>query len=84
MEFLVPEVGTALCVVYDVHMTNTLQALTIHDVIDDLCRQARAIAPRIADESLDAGCTNERPIGPRQAEAFRLVESAFALNAVAE
>ena len=56
--------------------------ILIHDVIDDLCRQASAIAPRIADESLDAGCTNERPTGPRQAEAFRLVETAFALNAV--
>lgn len=63
-------------------MTSHLEVLTIHDVIDDLCRQAHAVAPRIAAESLDAGCTNERPTGPRQAEAFRLVETAFALNGV--
>lgn len=63
-------------------MTNHLEVLTIHDVIDDLCRQAGRIAPRIAAESLDAGCTNKIPAGPRQAEAFRLVATAFELNGV--
>lgn len=61
----------------------TPEALTIHDVIDDLCRKARALAPRVADESLDSCCTQPFPEGARQREAFRLVQSAFALNAVA-
>jgi hypothetical protein len=64
-------------------MTNTLEALTIHDIIDGLCRQAMAIAPRYADDCLDSGNTNAEPTGPRQAEARRLIQAAFDLNAVA-
>lgn len=64
-------------------MTNNLKALTIHDVIDDLCRQARAIAPRHSEIVLESGVWLEdefQPKGPRQIEAHRLVSAALNLN----
>lgn len=52
----------------------------IHDRINALCAQARRLAPKVADQALDSGCTNDRPTGPRQAKAWDLIAEAFALN----
>lgn len=54
-----------------------------HETVNALCRQAKALAPRAAEEALDTGNTNLRPIGPRQAKAWDLVAQAHAWNYIA-
>lgn len=61
-------------------MTTTHASNNVHSVIDALCRQAKRLAPKAAEEALDSCNTNLRPAGPRQAKAWDLVLLAHRLN----
>lgn len=55
--------------------------MNVHAVINELCRRAERIAPRMADETLGAAATNPRPVtGPRRQQAWDLVAEAHDLN----
>jgi|JI10StandDraft_1071094.scaffolds.fasta_scaffold14928_11 hypothetical protein len=63
-------------------MSNTTN---VHERIDSLIQQARGLAPRFAEETLDCLATNEvPPAGPRQQRAFDLIVEALALNAISD
>jgi hypothetical protein len=57
-----------------------------HEINSDLHRQAEAIAPRFAEETADAGCTNLRPGDdqPRRQKAWDLIAEALAWNLIAD
>lgn len=57
---------------------------TIHARISELNYQAEALAPKVAEETLDSIGTNPVPAGPRQRKAFVLVCLAYVLNALSE
>src|SRR5258708_38911173 len=62
-------------------------SLSVHDRINDLHRRADGLAPRLAEETLDAGCTNltvreHGNLGPRQQKAWDMVAEAHGWNAI--
>lgn len=54
----------------------------VHRHIDELCRRAVRLAPVVADNALDSGCTDVRPGNdrPRAQRAWDLVAEAHRLN----
>lgn len=73
---------------YQHHPTSygNLSLRSAHEINSDLHRQAEAIAPRFADETADAGCTNARPgaDSPRRQKAWDLIAEALAWNLIAD
>src|SRR5258708_26678868 len=64
-------------------------SLSVHDRINDLHRRADRLAPRLAEETLDAGCTNltvreHGSLGPRQQKAWDMVAEAHGWNAISD
>src|SRR5258708_8579137 len=64
-------------------------SLSVHDRINDLHRRADGLAPRLAEETLDAGCTNltvreHGNLGPRQQKAWDMVAEAHGWNAISD
>lgn len=56
----------------------------IHEAINTMVQMARRRAPRVAESALDSCCTDTRPNGPIQRDAWDLVNMAFRLNAISE
>lgn len=56
----------------------------IHETISSLNRQAAALAPKVAEETLNSCATNEVPTGPRQRRAFLLVALGYVLNSLSD
>jgi hypothetical protein len=64
-------------------------SLSVHDRINDLHRRADRLAPRMAEQTLDAGCTNltvreHGELGPRQRKAWDMVAEAHGWNAISD
>jgi hypothetical protein len=87
-------------VVFMAHTTNpitaTFEGFTVvydgrtisecHATVDALHNQAHGLAPRFADDTADAGCTNYQDLkgaGPRQLRAYALIAQAHAWNTIA-
>jgi hypothetical protein len=61
------------------------QGPSIHSTIDLLCRVARTLAPRVAYEALESGCTDVRPTDrSRSRDAWDLADLAYRLNSIAD
>src|SRR5258708_11249293 len=64
-------------------------SLSVHARISDLHGRADRRAPRLAEETLDAGCTNltvreHGNLGPRQQKAWDMVAEAHGWNAISD
>jgi len=56
----------------------------LHDAINTLHRLADLAAPKVADQAMDACCTDLRPTsGPRKQAAWDAIALCYALNSVA-
>jgi hypothetical protein len=60
--------------------------LSAHEINSGLHRRAEALAPRFAEETAEAGCTNLRPGAdqPRRQQAWDLIAEAHAWNLIAD
>lgn len=64
---------------------NKAQQYAVNEAINELCRAAFRLAPKVYDSAMDSGCTDTRPeAGARRQRAWDLVKVAYRLNELSE
>jgi hypothetical protein len=63
-----------------------LSLASAHAIVNDLHRRAAKLAPRFADETAEAGCTNLRPADdqPRRQQVWDMLAEALSWNLIAD
>jgi hypothetical protein len=75
----------ATATAYGIRLPGSEQ-LSAHDIINALHRKASKLAPRFADDTADAGCTNLRPSDaePRRQQVWDILAEALSWNLIAD